>query len=179
MGINKSNIVAIALIGILALVGVFGSYLVGHGRGVASVPTATVTPTPTGTPTVTPTATPTSTWTAVPTNTPVATNTRVPTNTPLATQTPLPTSTPGPDPEEAFYDGIDAMCRASNGMSFEMFGVVPWDCHGVVTGGRDDMDWYNDSDFHKTATPFPNRRPTPGSSAPGLRQQPSMQGDGA
>ncbi len=131
--------------------------------------TLQVTPTPTGTPTntathtPTATATPTSTATSTPTNTPtvtpIPTNTRWPTNTPIPTNTPLPTNTPGPDPERQFYDGIDAMCRAANGMLLELFFIMPFDCHEIVTGGQD-LDWFNDDDFHKTATPRPTR-PSP------------------
>jgi hypothetical protein len=50
-------------------------------------------------------------------------------------------------------------------MTLELFLAMPWDCYGVVTGGRD-MGWFEDENFHKTATPVPKKMVTPGASAP-------------
>ena len=60
------------------------------------IPTATPTPTPTGTPTATATPTPTWTPTATPTPTPTETATATPTATGTPTATPTPTNTPTP-----------------------------------------------------------------------------------
>lgn len=120
-----------------------------------------------------PTPTFTATATSMPTQTPLPTYTQPATSTPTptasATLTPEPTYTPGPDAEQMFFDGIDAMCRAANGLSFDTLFIIPWDCYGIVNGGRD-MGWFEDEDFHKTATPIrpaPTNTPTPPVYRPG------------
>lgn len=181
---NKSNIVAIVLVSMLGLGIAAGSgFAIGHDRGVASVPTATVTPTSTPTATPTETATPTSTFTPVPTNTrmptntPVATNTPVPTNTRVATQTPLPTVTPGPDPDAMFLEGVDAACQYANSIVKKVTGMMVANCNKLTD--QAERDKWRINPMRGTATPVPTLETTPGLSAPGLRQQPSTQGDGA